>query len=454
MAKFHTYSEARGIKWGTFWWVAAAGLHAAAIFCLIYLTPLRDWFFAKPKLEQAFKGLEGTKVQRVAEEMIEINTRRIAEKVEKQKAALGKLAGMCETRHARYASEARKAGRPAEALDVLGPPGPDPNISLYDKSIVELYDAAQAIERTTFGTYRRLRAVELARIQALPIEEAFEATTVALPTHPPIDESVLHQRITNVTDGRLDALKAELFKIRAEVGSMLAAVLRMIDMAEGIMGEDIGRTVISGSGGVFEGAGGGRWGSGIGPTLAPHEFYPGNRDGDFDETFRPIAGRKLMDTGRQAEWMYIDTWYMIGPFPNPNRAYMDKKFPPESAIDLDATYVGKDGMKLQWQWRQSARMMIAPHHATNYAVWYAYTEIYADAEQDRYVAFGSDDYSKVWLNGELKWTSGKTPHKWIPDRGFRKLHFKKGYNSMLLKLENAGGTTGFSVVVYLGDAEF
>jgi hypothetical protein len=103
---------------------------------------------------------------------------------------------------------------------------------------------------------------------------------------------------------------------------------------------------------------------------------------------------------------------------------------------------------------QSPTLMIAPHVATNYAVWYAYSEIYADRPQDRWVAFGSDDYSKAWLNGEMVWTSGKTPHKWIPDRGFRKLHFRQGYNPLLVRLENAGGTTGFSVVFYLGNVQF
>jgi hypothetical protein len=40
---------------------------------------------------------------------------------------------------------------------------------------------------------------------------------------------------------------------------------------------------------------------------------------------------------------------------------------------------------------------------------------------------------------------------WIPDRGWRKVKFRKGFNRMLLKIENAGGTMGFSVAIFLGE---
>ena len=49
--------------------------------------------------------------------------------------------------------------------------------------------------------------------------------------------------------------------------------------------------------------------------------------------------------------------------------------------------------------------------------------------------------------GKLIWASGKTPHHWIPDRGFRKVRLRKGPNRLLFKIENAGGTMGFSIVL-------
>jgi hypothetical protein len=298
-----------------------------------------------------------------------------------------------------------------------------------------------------------MRIVELSRIQGLTFEAAADVTNVAVPAHPEINRAPFGAVIKKATDPNFVAMKNELQTIHAEISAMISGIVRMIDVGRGLMGEDVGGITVVGAGGIFEGGGGGRWGSNIGPTLSPDEFFAGNRSGDFSEDWKPSFGRKLTDQGIKAEWMYLDTWYIIGPFPNPNRQYMDKVFPPESVVDLDATYVGKDGRKLTWQWLQNrpGGIMIAPHVATSYAVWYAFTEVYSDKNQTKWVSFGSDDYSKAWLNGEPVWTSGKTPHMWIPDRGFRKLNFRKGHNQLLLKLENAGGTTGFSVVIYTGD---
>jgi hypothetical protein len=133
---------------------------------------------------------------------------------------------------------------------------------------------------------------------------------------------------------------------------------------------------------------------------------------------------------------------------------MDRKFPPESTVDLGATYVGKSGDKLTWEFRQSNKMCVAPHTADEFAIWYAYTEVYADKAQSRWCIFGSDDYGKTWVNGDLVYRSGKEPHHWIPDRGWRKVHFRKGYNTVLVKLENGGGATGFSLCICLDDMKW
>jgi hypothetical protein len=131
---------------------------------------------------------------------------------------------------------------------------------------------------------------------------------------------------------------------------------------------------------------------------------------------------------------------------------MDKKFPPESVIDLDATYVGKNNAKLEWEYTQARPYWpVGPRVADSYAIWYAFTEVYSEKDQTKVCLFGSDDYSKVWVNGELVYTSGKDPHHWIPDRGFQKVFLRKGVNPILLKLENAGGTTGFSMCIFLGE---
>lgn len=459
----HVVEELKGAGWGAVWWTLAAILHVVAVLVLVYFTPLRHWFFSPEDPEAALAALKGLRMREITRQLVAAHTHHVRKTVAQQKRVLAEMQEIRDGRYKRYVEQAEKERRqnqktpPPEPMAVLGSAGPDANIPLDDKDFFELYDIAQTVEKTTYGTYRQLRAAELARIQSLSLTEAGNATRVHVPGHPRVNIDVFYQDIERGNDPRLKALKDEILKVRIEVEEMLSAAMHMLDMAIGIQTADtLGTSIYGGpSGTAFEGGGSGRWGSAIGPNLRPEEFFPGNVDGDFGGGFRPLNGRKLMDDGRKAQWMYIDTWYVIGPFPNPNRMNIDKKFPPESMpgcrVDLDRTYIGKDGMKLQWEFRQGRSLMQVPYYVTNYAIWYAYTEVHADKEQDRWVIFGSDDYSRVWLNGKKIFSSGVTPHKWIPDRGWRKVHFRQGLNRMLLKVENAGGTMGYSVAVYLGE---
>ena len=91
-----------------------------------------------------------------------------------------------------------------------------------------------------------------------------------------------------------------------------------------------------------------------------------------------------------AKWMYVQDWYVIGPFPNPNRVNIRRKFPPESVVDLDATYVGKDGRTIRWEftqtknstpketWRADGKAELVPYNAEEYGIWYAYAEVFSD----------------------------------------------------------------------------
>jgi hypothetical protein len=199
------------------------------------------------------------------------------------------------------------------------------------------------------------------------------------------------------------------------------------------------------------------WGSSVGPPLARDELFPQRLALRPDP--RPFPGRRILTGGPadDGDWMYLDVWYIIGPFPLPARGGAaappnSLAFPPEAAVDLDAAYPGKEGMDLAWQWRMSNTLCVVPHVAANYAVWYAWTEVYSDADRDAWFAFGWDDFGKVWIGGALAADGGPTPHPWIPDRAVLKVRLKKGFTPVLVRLENAGGTTGFSAMVHRGPA--
>jgi hypothetical protein len=160
-------------------------------------------------------------------------------------------------------------------------------------------------------------------------------------------------------------------------------------------------------------------------------------------------GRKVLEGGEPVEWMFVDTWYVIGPFPNPSRANIDRQFPPETIIDLNASYVGKDGREVQWEFHQTGSVVVRPTNEEEYGIWYYYTELYFDRPMDLWIATGSDDRGDIWLNDLPIWVSSDKLKGWRVDEGFRKVAFRQGVNRILYRLENGWIGTGLSFGIYL-----
>ena len=168
-----------------------------------------------------------------------------------------------------------------------------------------------------------------------------------------------------------------------------------------------------------------------------------------------------------AKWMYVTSWYVIGPFPNPNRINLRRKFPPESVVDLNATYAGKDGKVLKWQFMQANNRNqithwgatefnaaeVIPEKSEEYAIYYAYAEVFFDKECDRWVAIGSDDRSDVWINDFHVWGSSNKLKAWKLNEDYRRVHFNKGRNKILLRCENGHWNLGWSFLIATGDQQ-
>lgn len=169
--------------------------------------------------------------------------------------------------------------------------------------------------------------------------------------------------------------------------------------------------------------------------------------------------------GIPAKWAYVQDWYVIGPFPNPNRVNLRRKFPPESVVDLDATYVGKDGKTIKWEfmqaknatpaesWRGDLKPEVVPFTAEEYGIWYAYAEVFADISCDRWIAVGSDDRSDIWVNDVPVWGSSNKLKSWRVDEGYRRIRLNKGRNRILVRVENGWHSLGWSVCVSLEDGD-
>jgi hypothetical protein len=148
---------------------------------------------------------------------------------------------------------------------------------------------------------------------------------------------------------------------------------------------------------------------------------------------------------------YIPEWYMIGPFANPRTSDIDRKgldteYPPEKEIDLQKTYSGKDGQQIKWtseKTPESGQMSLWEKYTpSEFVVAYALTYVYSPEDQRVQFFIGSDDGSKVFLND-------KEIYRFLdvrisaPDQDKVILNLKKGWNKLLLKIENNFGGYAF-----------
>ncbi|MCL1910009.1 MAG: hypothetical protein FWG05_03630 [Kiritimatiellaeota bacterium] len=195
-----------------------------------------------------------------------------------------------------------------------------------------------------------------------------------------------------------------------------------------------------------------------------HVIIPGDAPSLHYNSTEVFPGNviNLSDTGDgvPAQWMYVNSWYTIGPFPNPDRINLRRRFAPESVVDLDATYIGKNERQLKWIFEQARSSMnenatrgarVVPITAEEYGIWYAYAEVFVDRDCDLWVAVGSDDRSDVWLNDMHIWGSSDILKVWQINEGFRRVHFNKGRNRILARIENGWHAIEWSVCIALTD---
>jgi hypothetical protein len=182
------------------------------------------------------------------------------------------------------------------------------------------------------------------------------------------------------------------------------------------------------------------------------------RDGKINLLFQ-LRGKEAKsggyDVGLDAfvlrpERKYIPEWNLIGPFPNPRdaslqRTGLDEIYPPESHIDLAQSYTGVGGHTVKWQRATtpaSGRVDLSMFDPHELVVAYALTYVYSPKAQVLPLLLGSDDGAKVFLNG-------KEIHRILtvrvaePDQDRIPLSLKEGWNSLLLKIENNFGGYNF-----------
>ena len=371
----------------------------------------------------------------------------------------------------------------------------------------ELYTGARQMEDNIAETLKEVRAMDLAVVRDIKLEQAREDIDLVRPVRPDLNTELLREEVK--TGKRFEEHNEEVEKALRETTSMVDLAYRMLEMANQSVedmkfGTPAGHAEIEPSAteleliirelamedvtGRFsdmaammeamaeqqqaEGEEEGEEGAQMGrmalqdiedltqeQTRQGTQFQiseEGENAGDMPylspETPK-LGARKITSDGIPSRWLYIDSWYTIGPFPNPNRVNIDREFPPDSLVDLDATYRGKGGRTIRWQFVQSHMPEVVPPNREEYGIWYAYTELYCEEAMDAWIALGTDDRGVLKINGVPVWISSKRLKGWDVDEVWRRVHLRKGVNRLLYRVENGWYHIGFSMVMRLDEPE-
>ncbi len=347
-------------------------------------------------------------------------------------------------------------------------------------TLAEAFAQASDIERSVIDAYREMKSMEMAMKRTTSLADMRALVDVARPDRKIDGLEELGASVA--TKSALDRQKELQTAVLSEVSGMQETTSSMLREAEAIAGVETAhderlesmRRAVALSEALVESAaedgenkskdmaalmGGAslRGGSAVAAVAPPDSAInggtsaPGNRlridaeDGD----------------GVPCKWMYVDSWYVIGPFPNPGRINLRRKFAPETIQDLDATYEGKDGRTVRWEFVQAHNAdtrcwwqpwipntaEVVPRHMEEYGIYYAVTDVFMDEECDRWMAIGSDDRSDLWINDQPVWGSSSELKAWRLAEDFRRVHFRKGRNKLLMRIENGPQDCGWSVCI-------
>lgn len=310
------------------------------------------------------------------------------------------------------------------------------------KAFHEIFDLAKAIEQDMVTVYREFLAAKLAAVRDdLSYEETYLASTVQRPTRQDLDTEALYGTITSAEPGGgLEEMLSEVKTATVEMRAIKEYCKRLLDFTRkdadapaagfGVDLEDDQYADIAYRG----------------EELMPDEIDPTYRHdpGSFDS----IPARRLITGATPTTWMFVDTWWIIGPFPGDRRRQnLDVRFGPEANVNLDDIFDGKGGTKIGWRFKKWNHHKIEPRNVISYGIWYAWTEIYSDVDREIWIAVGTDDYGKLWVNDELVWVSPKERKPYNATENVQTVKLKQGHNKILYRIENAGGTMGFSLLV-------
>lgn len=135
---------------------------------------------------------------------------------------------------------------------------------------------------------------------------------------------------------------------------------------------------------------------------------------------------------------FIQKWQLIAPFDNTGQTGLERVYPPETEINLQAEYAGK-GEPARWQAfvGQDDFGLIdfnKPFGQLKEVVGYAWTEFQSDAARPVELRLGCKNAWKVWLNGQLLFSRNEYHRGMQLDQYRLPGELKPGTNEILVKL--------------------
>jgi len=143
-----------------------------------------------------------------------------------------------------------------------------------------------------------------------------------------------------------------------------------------------------------------------------------------------------------SEGTSLGPWWVIFPFDNIDETGFDTVYPPETEIDFDKEYIGKDGRKIGWYQTNRRGENVFSNVPEDDVTGYALTYLESDRDQNYLLSLGSDDTIKIWVNDELVFS--KYVHRPLRRADdVIQLPVSKGRNKILVKVTNGYGPWGF-----------
>ena len=170
---------------------------------------------------------------------------------------------------------------------------------------------------------------------------------------------------------------------------------------------------------------------------AQHITTPGAISGRISEPGETDYYRFTISEGTS-----LGPWWVIFPFDNIDETGFDTVYPPETEIDFNKEYIGKDGRKIGWYKTESRGENVFSNVPEDDVTGYALTYLDSDRDQNYLLSLGSDDTIKIWVNDRLVFS--KYVHRPLRRADdVIQLPISKGRNKILVKVTNGYGPWGF-----------